>query len=204
MATTPRGAHVVESALVRLRRELVLPQLSPAHRLDRLTAGVLLLVVRPELRRAYQSLFDTRAVRKTYEAVAPVRPGLPCTVRSRIVKERGVLQAREVPGEPNAETHVELLTERGGTGGYRLRPRTGRTHQLRVHLSSLGVPILNDDLYPQVREVDPHDYAAPLQLLARTLELDDPLTGRPRRFTSTRALASWPRHDADARSERTF
>ena len=71
LATIPRGRHVVETALVRLRRELGLPELSPAHRLDRVTAGVLLFVVRRERRGAYQTLFRDRRVRKTYEAVAP-------------------------------------------------------------------------------------------------------------------------------------
>ena len=136
LATIPRGRHVVETALVRLRRELDLPELSPAHRLDRVTAGVLLFVVRRERRGAYQTLFRDRRVRKTYEAVAPFDPGLtfPRTVRSRIVKERGVILAQEVPGPANAETHVELLEHRGGLARYRLTPLTGRTHQLRLHL----------------------------------------------------------------------
>ena len=149
LATIPRGRHVVETALVRLRRELDLPELSPAHRLDRVTAGVLLFVVRRERRGAYQTLFRDRRVRKTYEAVAPFDPGLtfPRTVRSRIVKERGVILAQEVPGPANAETHVELLEHRGGLARYRLTPLTGRTHQLRLHLRGLGLPILGDRFY---------------------------------------------------------
>ena len=149
LATIPRGRHVVETALVRLRRELDLPELSPAHRLDRVTAGVLLFVVRRERRGAYQTLFRDRRVRKTYEAVAPYDPALqlPRTVRSRIVKERGVILAREVPGPPNAETRVELLEHRGGLARYRLTPLTGRTHQLRLHLRGLGLPILGDGFY---------------------------------------------------------
>ena len=149
LATIPRGRHVVETALVRLRRDLDLPELSPAHRLDRTTAGLLMFVVRRELRGAYQTLFRDRLVRKTYEAVAPYAAGLPlpCTVRSRIVKERGVIAAREVPGPPNAETSIELLARRGGLGRYRLHPanrahppaaaahaRTRRPHPRRRHL----------------------------------------------------------------------
>ena len=153
LATIPRGRHIVETALVRLRRELGLPDLSPAHRLDRVTAGVLLFVVRRERRGAYQTLFRDRRVGKTYEAVAPHDPALelPRTVRSRIVKERGVILAREVPGPPNAETRVELLEHRGGLARYRLTPLTGRTHQLRLHLRGLGRahprrPLLRDRL----------------------------------------------------------
>ncbi|ORT60028.1 RluA family pseudouridine synthase [Streptomyces sp. CB03238] len=191
LATTPRGRHVTETALARLRRDLGLPELQPAHRLDRLTAGLALFVVRAEDRGAYQTLFRDRRVRKEYEAVAAYDSSLdlPVTVRSRIVKERGVLAAREEPGEPNSESRIELLEHRGGLGRYRLVPATGQTHQLRVHMARLGVPILHDPLYPVVREDGPEDYTRPLQLLARTLEFSDPVDGTPRRFVSRLTLS---------------
>ncbi|GAB2609943.1 RluA family pseudouridine synthase [Streptomyces capparidis] len=194
LATTPRGRHVTETALARLRRDLGLPALSPAHRLDRLTAGLAMFVVRPEHRRAYQTLFQERSVHKEYEAVAPYDPdlALPCTVRSRIVKERGVIAAREVPGPPNSASRVELVERRGGLGRYRLLPATGRTHQLRVHMNRLGVPVLNDPVYPRVTDPAPDDFSRPLQLLSRVLAFTDPVTGRPRRFTSRRTLSAWP------------
>jgi tRNA pseudouridine32 synthase / 23S rRNA pseudouridine746 synthase len=188
MATMPRGGHVVQTATVRLRRELDLPELSPAHRLDRLTAGVLLFTARREVRGAYQTLFACGLVRKTYLARAGVDAGLefPFTVRSRIIKRRGQLQAFEEPGEPNAETLVEHL----GDGLYRLTPRTGRTHQLRVHMASLGLPIVGDSLYPNVIDVPRDDFSTPLQLLAQSIEFEDPLTGQERVFVSERVLAS--------------
>ncbi|BBC37859.1 RNA pseudouridine synthase [Streptomyces graminofaciens] len=199
LATTPRGSHVAETTLARLRRELGIPTLSAAHRLDRLTAGLVLLTVRPEERGAYQSLFRDRQVAKEYEAVAPYDPALalPCTVRSRIVKERGVMAAREVEGEPpNAVSRVELLEHRNGLGQYRLMPMTGQTHQLRVHMSSLGVPILGDPLYPVVTgPVAAGDFRRPLQLLARMLEFTDPITGREHRFVSPRVLRAWSSYD---------
>lgn len=190
LASTPRGAYVVESALVRLRRDLDLPELTPAHRLDRITAGVLIFTVRAQVRRAYQSLFDERRVEKVYEALAPYDPSLrlPRTVRSRIIKERGTLQAREVPGTPNAESRIELVDAHDGIGRYRLCPRTGKTHQLRLHMSSLGIPIIGDNFYPKFYDVAPDDYSTPLQLLARSLEFDDPFTGARRLFTSRRTL----------------
>ena len=185
LATMPRGGHVAQTATVRLRRSLELPELSPAHRLDRLTAGVLLFTARREVRGAYQMMFARGEVHKTYLARAAVDPSLefPLTVHSRIIKERGRLQAYEEPGEPNAETIVEHL----GDGIYRLTPRTGRTHQLRVHMASLGLPIENDSLYPNVIDVAADDFTKPLQLLAHALAFDDPLTGVRRVFTTQRS-----------------
>ena len=184
LATMPRGSHIAQTALVRLRHELDLPELSPAHRLDRLTAGVLLFTVRREVRGAYQTMFARGEVTKTYLAVSSAEPGLvePQVVSNRIIKQRGVLQARIEPGEPNAETHIEPL----GGGRYRLTPRTGRTHQLRLHMATLGVPIDNDPLYPEVLPVQPVDFTAPLRLIAQQLEFDDPLTGEHRCFVSSR------------------
>ncbi|MFJ3671844.1 RluA family pseudouridine synthase [Streptomyces sp. NPDC090106] len=194
LATTPRGSHVTQTALARLRRELGIPGLGAAHRLDRLTAGLVLFLVRPAERGAYQSLFGERRVRKEYEAIAPYDPslGLPRTVRSRIVKERGVLAAYEVEGEPNAVSQVELVEREGALGRYRLTPTTGQTHQLRVHMNTLGVPILGDPLYPVVTAAVPAgDFRRPLQLLARSLEFTDPVTGVEHRFRSTRTLGAW-------------
>jgi tRNA pseudouridine32 synthase / 23S rRNA pseudouridine746 synthase len=194
LATIPRGRHVAETALVRLRRDLDLPELSPAHRLDRVTAGLVMFVVRRERRGAYQTLFRDRRVHKVYEAVAPYDPALelPRTVRSRIVKERGEMQAKEVDGAPNAETLVELVDVRGGLARYRLTPRTGRTHQLRLHMASLGVPIVDDDFYPVVRDQPLDDFSRPLRLLAAELAFPDPVTGERRRFVTGLRLPELP------------
>ena len=188
LATMPRGRHVAQTALVRMRRELGLPELSPAHRLDRLTAGVLLFTARRELRGAYQTMFARGAAHKTYVARAAANPHvtLPRVVQSRIVKRRGHLQAVEEPGEPNAETLVESISP---DGLYRLTPRTGRTHQLRVHMASLGMPIYGDPLYPNVISVPDDDFSQPLQLLAQRIEFQDPVSGALRRFVSSRRLS---------------
>ncbi len=186
LATMPRGRHVAETAAVRLRRALDLPELSPAHRLDRLTAGVLLFTTRREIRGSYQRLFADGAVTKVYLARSAGRPtaDLPIVLRSRVIKERGRFQAFEEPGEPNAETLVEHL----GDDLYRLTPRTGRTHQLRVHMASLGLPLRNDPLYPDIVDVAPDDFSNPLQLLAHSIEFGDPLTGTAHRFVTERIL----------------
>jgi tRNA pseudouridine32 synthase / 23S rRNA pseudouridine746 synthase len=187
LATMPRGRHVGQTALVRMRRELGLPELSPAHRLDRLTAGVLLFTARRELRGVYQTMFARGAVHKTYVARAAANPHvtLPRVVQSQIIKRRGHLQAVEEPGEPNAETLVESISP---DGLYRLTPRTGRTHQLRVHMTSLGMPIYGDPLYPNVISVPDDDFSQPLQLLAQRIEFQDPVSGALRRFVSSRRL----------------
>jgi tRNA pseudouridine32 synthase / 23S rRNA pseudouridine746 synthase len=199
LATMPRGRHVAQTALVRLRRQLGLDELSPAHRLDRLTAGVLLFTTHREVRGAYQTLFARGAVHKTYVARAAVDPNMvfPRMVCSRIIKRRSSFQAIEEAGEPNAETLVELSPASGGSpqssdGLYRLTPRTGRTHQLRVHMASLGLPIYGDPLYPNIIDVAAADFSTPLQLLAQRIEFDDPLSGTRRRFVSSRRLELQP------------
>lgn len=195
LATIPRGQHILQTALVRLRRELDLPDLIPAHRLDRVTAGLVLFVIDPAARGAYQTMFHKRVVFKEYEAIARFDPELelPRVVQSRIIKERQVLKAFEVPGEPNAETQIDLLEHRDGLGRYRLRPHTGRTHQLRLHMNGLGIPILGDDFYPELTDKPVDDFTRPLQLLASALEFTDPLTREPRRFETKRTLQAW--HD---------
>ncbi|MGW2226717.1 RluA family pseudouridine synthase [Streptomyces formicae] len=199
LATMPRGSHVTQTALARLRAELGIPTLGAAHRLDRLTAGLLLFTVRPEERGAYQTLFSDRRVHKEYEAIAAHDPAvpLPRTVRSHIEKVRGIIAAYEVAdAEPNSESRIELVEHRAGLGRYRLVPRTGRTHQLRVHMNALGLPILGDPVYPVVADpVPPDDFRRPLQLLSRVLEFTDPVTGAAHRFVSGRTLGAWSAYD---------
>lgn len=192
LSSIPRGRHVMQSVVVRLRAELGLPELSPLHRLDRVTSGLLMLATERRWRGPYQSAFERRAVRKTYRALAPVRADLelPVEVRNHIRKERGVWQAEVVPGAPvNAETRVELESVRDdGLGVYRLSPRTGQTHQLRLHLLGLGVPIVDDPLYPVVQDVEVDDFRRPLQLLAAEVAFTDPVDGQEREFRSVRTL----------------
>ena len=192
----PGGRHLRETALVRLKQGLGIDTLAPMHRLDRDTAGVLVFVVRPHERAAYHALLRERAVHKVYEAVAPWRDGLalPLTCRHRLEQPpaHGFMQMQVVPGEPNAETRVELIGRAGTLAHYRLTPRTGKTHQLRVQMSALGIPIVNDRIYPTLWPDAAPDYAQPLQLLAREIAFTDPVTGQARRFTSARRLRHAP------------
>ena len=193
MPVTPSGRFVQQSLLVRLKRRLGLADLSPVHRIDRETAGLVVFAVQPHTRDAYQALFRDRRVHKLYEAVAPYRPdlALPCTYRSRLAPdaERFFL-SREVAGEPNSETHIERAEPLGAHALYHLHPVTGQRHQLRLHMMALGVPILGDGFYPDVLRGpgEPDDAENPLQLLARALAFDDPVTGEQRRFSSSLTL----------------
>lgn len=194
LPTIPTGRFLKETLLVRLKRAHDLPHLVPIHRLDRETAGVVIFSHNPASRGAYQSMFQKRVVKKTYEALAGMIEGreFPFTYRSRMQDDaRQFFVSEEVEGEPNSETVIELLERRGAMARYRLHPHTGRKHQLRLHLSSLGAPILNDAFYPVALPCKGDDFQQPLQLLARSISFDDPLTGQPRSFSSEFAL-DWP------------
>lgn len=191
LSTIPRGRHVRESVVVRMRAALGLPELSPMHRLDRVTSGLLIMTTERRWRGAYQSMFQAGTVDKVYHALAPVRRDLtlPVVVRNHLTKRRGSMQAEIVPGAPvNAHTLIALERELGALGLYRLTPRTGRTHQLRMHLHGLGIPIVGDPLYPVDLDVAIDDFRMPLQLLARELSFTDPIDGSARRFESVRQL----------------
>ena len=187
---TPGGRFVQETLLTRLKKRLDCADLTPIHRLDRETAGVVIFSRQIASRGAYQSLFQRREVRKTYEALAPVLAGrdFPFTYRSRMVDGDKFFLMREEAGEPNSETVIDVIEERGGVNLYRLQPHTGRKHQLRVHLASLGIPIVNDAFYPVALPCKEDDMSQPLQLLARAIDFTDPLSGAPRHFESRRSL----------------
>jgi tRNA pseudouridine32 synthase / 23S rRNA pseudouridine746 synthase len=194
LPVTPGGRYVQQSLLVRLKQRLGLDGLSPVHRIDRETAGLVLLAVRAQDRAAYQALFRDRRVHKVYEALAPFDATLPQVRRSRIAEEDGAFfRMTEVPGEPNSETRMALLEQRGAWARYRLEPVTGKRHQLRVHMNALGLPIVGDQFYPQVLRGpdEAEDFANPLRLLAQAIAFTDPVTGEARRFES-RLQLDWP------------
>lgn len=204
LPVTPGGRHLHETALVKLRRLTGITTLAPMHRLDRETAGVLAFTVQPATRHAYQRLLAARQVHKVYEAVAPWRAdlALPLVARHRLQERPGeaFMQMDVIDGAPNAQTLVALISRLPAPDDhlahYRLTPVTGRKHQLRIQLSTLGIPICGDRIYPVLLPDTPPgelpDFSQPLQLLARELGFTDPVTGEPRRFTSRRRLALAP------------
>ena len=190
LPVTPSGHFLQETLLVRLKNRLGIDTLIPIHRIDRETAGLVLFSVQPAERNAYQALFRHRTVTKHYEAVAPWRDDLtfPLTRKSRIVEGVPFFRQREIAGETNSETHIDVLATNGSLAKYALSPVTGKKHQLRVHMNALGLPILNDRMYPPVAVTPDDDYALPLQLLAKSIAFDDPVTGQKRYFQSQRVL----------------
>ncbi len=198
LPVAPSGNYLQETVLVRLKRQIGIDALSPIHRIDRDTAGLVLFSLQKTTRDAYHALFRQRQVHKRYEAVAPFRADLrlPLTRHSRIEEAGHFMLQREVDGTPNASTHITLLeTHRHQgklLGHYQLEPVTGQRHQLRVHMAALGLPIMDDGLYPTLTPVGQIDYARPLQLLAKWIEFTDPLSGDVRRFKSARCLSLAP------------
>lgn len=197
LPVTPGGRYVRETLLVRLKAQLGHADLSPLHRIDRETAGLVLLCKRPQDRDAYQRLFRDRRVEKVYEAIAPWQAdrAFPLTRKSHILEdEQAFYRMREATAQeglsPNSETHIEVLQPLGEHALYRLHPISGKRHQLRVHMNGLGLPIVGDQFYPTVKRgpQEAEDFAQPLQLLARSIAFTDPVTGQARRFESARIL----------------
>lgn len=190
LPVTPSGHYLQETLLVRLKNLLGMDALSPIHRIDRETAGLVLFCVQPTERNAYQALFRDKAVNKHYEAIAPWRAevNLPLVRCSRIVEDEPFFRQREVPGPANSETRVDVIEVRGARALYALSPVTGKKHQLRVHMNALGLPIAGDRMYPPVANTPDDDFSQPLQLLAKAIAFTDPVTGQARRFESDLSL----------------
>jgi len=193
----PTGRFLHETLLVRLKNQLDMPSLSPIHRLDRETAGVMIFSTDQSSRGAYQSLFQQRSVTKEYQALAPHLPSYtaPFTYRSLMVPGTPFFRMQEIPGIPNSETHIEIIEQLGNISRYRLQPLTGKKHQLRVHLAALGCPIIHDAFYPTALPCKADDMSQPLQLLARSIRFIDPITNEERYFESQLTLDPSLRRD---------
>ena len=192
MPVTPGGRYVQQSLLVQLKNLTGCDDLAPLHRIDRETAGLVLLGKRPADRDAYHALFRQRHIHKTYHAVAPFRADLtwPRTHTSRLVAGEPFFRMQEVPGVANSETRISLLRSDGCRALYELEPVSGKRHQLRVHMLALGLPLEGDLFYPEaLRGRDaPEDFSQALQLLAQRIAFTDPVTGAERVFESLRRL----------------
>jgi tRNA pseudouridine32 synthase / 23S rRNA pseudouridine746 synthase len=196
LPVTPTGRYVQETLLVRLKKRTGLADLTPMHRIDRDTAGLVMFCVRVQDRDAYAAMFRERKLHKTYECIAPFSPDIsfPLVRKTRLMESPdSFMQMVEVEGEPNSETRIELIEQSGNIGDelarYSLQPITGKRHQLRVHMYGLGLPLVGDGIYPNLTpETQQPDYSKPLQLLAKELAFKDPVTARQHRFVSQFSL----------------
>ncbi|MGB3555881.1 MAG: RluA family pseudouridine synthase [Jannaschia sp.] len=147
-----RGEHLADCLLSRLAVDW--PEVLLCHRLDRDTSGIMVFALTKEAQRRMGRMFETRRVKKRY--VARVWGDVP--------EAEGVVDLPLIvdwPNRPlqhvNRETGKPAITDwrrmepepvdGGGTTRMRLMPRTGRSHQLRVHMRELGHPILGDPFY---------------------------------------------------------
>ena len=187
LPVVPSGGYVTETLLARLKRRFGSAEIVPLHRLDRLTAGLVLFSSNPDSRSRYQSLFRMQRVCKRYEAIAPSSPDntYPLLRCSRLERSVPFFRMCEATGEPNSTTMIDVIERIDReTWRYALEPVTGRKHQLRVHMAALGMPICNDPLYPQLTDRAPDDLGRPLKLLARSLTFTDPLDGTHKHYES--------------------
>jgi tRNA pseudouridine32 synthase/23S rRNA pseudouridine746 synthase len=160
----PAGGRSVEDWFPLLSRRKNGPWL--AHRLDADTSGCLVIALRRAALLEAQALFASGAVRKTYWAVvAGVVAGERGTVDAPLLKisdRTGWRMAIDAKGQ-SATTDWRVLGRGDGLTWLELRPRTGRTHQIRVHCLTLGAPILGDERYGAT--------GGGLHLLARAIRL---------------------------------
>lgn len=188
LAVVPGGKFVNECLQSRLRRSTGNDAIQALHRLDRVTAGLVMFSVNPDTRHHYHQLFETRQIHKTYQATARIGDGENLIGQEWVVKNR--LDRAEqrfrmcvVTGEANSHSVIRCLQQSAQKALFELNPVTGKTHQLRVHMQALGWPILNDKYYPRLQPQSADDFAAPLQLLAKELQFIDPVTQHARRFS---------------------
>ncbi len=202
LQVTPGGSFVNECLLARLQKQLQQQDIVPVHRLDRDTAGLVIFSLNQRSRPDYFRLFQQQAVSKGYQAVAKInseslKSTLPqhWEIQNRIEAVRkSHLRQQFEPRDPtqiNARSRISLVAKKGLLGLFELNPQTGKTHQLRLHMLSLGMPILNDRFYPKLMpRAEAENYRKPLQLLAKSLRFIDPVSGKPCEFQSEQEL-SW-------------
>lgn len=188
LAVIPGGIFVIECLQNRLRHRTGIESLQALHRLDRVTAGLVIFSVNPDTRHNYHELFKTRKIHKTYQAIAKMTNdenlvGKEWEIKNRIEQSSPRFCMRIAVGEANSHSMIRCIQQVDEKALFELTPVTGKTHQLRVHMQALGLPILNDKYYPQLQPLTEDDYLAPLQLLAKKIEFIDPVTQQPRCFS---------------------
>ncbi len=191
LTMSPSGNYVSQTLLTRLKKQFNNPDLTPIHRLDKETSGLVLFCKNKEHRGAYQSLFATQKVKKYYHAIAKYNPELNFPMTLDLYMTRGnpfYTMTIKDNHAPNSHTHIDILEYNQHYAKYQLTPTTGKLHQLRVHLNHLNIPIKNDSYYPTVNHKKMDDFSKPLQLLAKHLEFIDPISNQFYSFDSLKDL----------------
>jgi|GEM_PF-786070 len=179
LPVTPGGPWVRHTLLHLLETRTGCTELVPLHRLDRLTSGLVVLSRTRGTRAHFARLFQPSApVEKSYTAVCELAGG---DAPERAVLEHHIRRSRDQhwrqivdPDLPlNARAEIELIATSGRLFAYRVRPCTGRKHQIRVQLAAVGLPVLGDPLYGTRPFNDPEDLATRLWLDAHEIRVTD-------------------------------
>jgi tRNA pseudouridine32 synthase/23S rRNA pseudouridine746 synthase len=194
LPVVPAGRFVEECLLHRLRAGSGNGDLTPIHRIDRDTAGIVLFSTNKKTRGLYSDLFQQNKIRKTYQALAELthHPSRrKWVVENRLKKGEPWFRMKAVAGAPNSQSTIRLVETKGSIARFLLQPVTGKKHQLRIHMCELGFKIMNDRYYPDLLPEQEDDYARPLQLIAQMVEFQNPLTGKKMKFESHRKFSQW-------------
>jgi len=183
LPTTPSGEYINKNLVTILRVDLKLDYLSPIHRLDKDTAGLVQFAKTREAASRLVEQVRRQEIDRTYRAtVGSWDKGLPFTIDQPLIREEKggnpLLTQVHPDGRPST-TEVIEAEEIDGRWVLTVRPRTGRQHQIRVHLAHIGHPVLGDPLYGEPRE-------AGLALCCYQVEFAHPVSGERLKFRSSR------------------
>ena len=171
-----RTPDKADSLWTRLQNEHPRHDVRLVHRLDRDTAGLMVFALHPVAQANLGRQFEQRRVRKTYHAVlqgelSTDEGRIDAPLRKDWTQNDPPVYIIDPEKGKSAITRYQVIWRKNGLTGVHLYPETGRSHQLRVHMQSLGHPIFGDPIYGK-----PHpDH--PLQLSAASLGLHQPTTG---------------------------
>ncbi|KAA8735333.1 pseudouridylate synthase [Acinetobacter qingfengensis] len=189
LTVNPTGQYVQQTLLTRLKKDTGNADLTPIHRLDRETAGLILISKNKLTRGIYQQLFAQKKVKKIYHAIASYNAHLSFPMHFSAFMQKGepFYTMCINDGVANSHTEIDILEHNHFWAKYQLNPITGKQHQLRVHMNALGLALKNDRLYPKIKH-DIENFNQPLQLLAKYIYFEDPLTQQQMYFSSKKDI----------------
>lgn len=195
----PGGQFVNECLQQRLIKTTGNSDLQAVHRLDRDTAGLVLFSVNPETRNLYHQLFSEQKISKFYQAISDTGSSEDITqkewhIKNYITRSKPSFRFQNVESPSThkntqyAESIIRCIQQSGQKALFELKPITGRTHQLRLHMMHIGYPITNDRFYPRLRPKAADNFDQPLQLLASEISFIDPVSKEHKHYSSPSTL----------------